>query len=64
MKEILEQFPPSTQNNARAIVRKELERMQDVPSERQAQKLEYMFGIVSDFKDGDGEPPVDYELIK
>lgn len=50
---ILEQYPPSSINNSRAIVRKELERMRDYPSEMQAQKIEDMFGIVCDFKDED-----------
>jgi hypothetical protein len=49
----LKQYPVSSSNNARSIVRKELEKMRDFPSEQQAQKLELMFGIVCDFKDED-----------
>lgn len=58
MQKTLEQFPPSSTNNARQIIRKKLEKMRDYPSEMLAQQLEDKFGIVSDWSDADyGEPP-------
>jgi len=54
----LKDYPHSSTNNARTIVRKELVRMRDFPSSMQAQKLEDKFGIVCDFSEADhGEPP-------
>jgi hypothetical protein len=58
MQKTLEQFPLSKTNNARAIMRKKLEKMRDFPSEKRANDLEHNFGIVSDWSDKDyGEPP-------
>lgn len=53
----LEQYPHNSMNNARAIVRKDLIKMREFPSEMQAQKLESNYGIVCDWSDKDyGEP--------
>lgn len=58
MQEILKQYPSSSMNNARSIIRKKLEKMRDYPSEQRASELEDKFGIVCDWSDKDhGEGP-------
>lgn len=58
MEATLKPYPKSSTNNAREIVRKQLERMKKFPSSMQAQKLEHNFGIICDWSDADvGEPP-------
>lgn len=53
MEEILKQYPPSSFNNARSIVRSKLIKMKNYPSEMRAQELENKFGIVCDWLDYD-----------
>lgn len=58
MRKTLEQYPPSSQNNAKAILRPKLVKMNNFPSEMRASDLEHNFGIVCDWSDKDyGEPP-------
>ena len=52
MEEILKDFPPSSQNNARSIIKEKLERFKKFPSERLAQELE-SYGIAVDFQESD-----------
>lgn len=57
MDQTLKRYPPSPHNNAREIIRKALIRMKEFPSERQMDKLEFNYGIISDWSDKDyGEP--------
>jgi len=53
MEEILKQFPSSSTNNSREIVRKNLDKLRKNPSERQAQKVEALTGVAVDFSDND-----------
>jgi hypothetical protein len=53
MQNTLNQYPPSSVNNSRAIIRSALVSMQSRPSESKANTLEHKYGIVSDFKDLD-----------
>lgn len=56
---LLNQFPPSSQNNSRSIVRKKLEKMNSHPSDSRRQELEGMVDNISidhsdeDYKDMD-----------
>jgi hypothetical protein len=52
MDDILKKYPPSSQNNARQILREKMERFKKSPSESRAQELE-SFGITVDFSDAD-----------
>lgn len=52
MDEILKKFPPSSQNNARQIIREKLAKFKKNPSEARAQELE-SFGITVDWSDAD-----------
>lgn len=55
MNEILKQFPPSSTNNSREIVRGKLERMKKFPSEKLAQDIEKLTGIDVDWNDQDAD---------
>ena len=61
--DILKDFPPSSENNARAIIRNKLESMSKAPSESKAQDLE-RYGITCDYSNADaGEPPVEWSRL-
>lgn len=51
--DILKKFPPSTQNNARAYIRRLIERFEKRPSGFLAQQIEELTGETVDFKDED-----------
>ena len=48
--DILQNFPPPSQNNARAIVREKLVRMHESPNDRTAKELDTL-GLSVDFDD-------------
>ena len=53
MKNILDQFPPSTENNARSIVRGKIDKFEKCHSDMMANEIENLTGWRPDWSDGD-----------
>lgn len=61
IEELLEKYPPASQNNSRKIVREAYDRFHKNPSEANAEKFTQLTGETYDFSDSDwGNDPEEF----